>query len=316
MTKAKYVLSFLVVAAALLLMMSFIQVRAEEESSEVETTKVEKTTKKLKNGWIKQRYYKKGKYLKGLKKIKGKKYFFKKNGKITKGWKKIKKKKYFFRKKGKKGVRGSAVTGKVKIKKYWYLFNKSGTWRKKTKKVKGYTYYIDKNGHIEAYKHKKKYYKPRGKRMKSYEVSDYKTFCRARRIVKRITSKKMSKRRKLLKCFNWVRRKPYKQYRHFYPYKSWPATYANDHFVRGAGDCHSDGSAFAYLAKAIGYKRVYVCLDCNGISAQGHCWTEVNGRVYDPLFIERGHRYKYYGGSYRAYELSPILKVKIAKGYK
>ncbi len=315
-TKTKYFIALITFALTLFLIMSVVHVHAEEESSEVETTTVQKKTKKIKHGWIRGRYYKNGKYLKGLKKIKGKKYYFKKNGKIKKGWKKIKKKKYFFKKKGKKSVKGSAVTGKVKIKKYWYLFNRSGTWRKKTKRVKKRTYYIDKYGHIEAYKYKHKYYKPNGKKMKSYEVNDYKTFVRARKIVKRITKKKMSKKKKLSICFNWVRRKPYLTFRHFYPNKGWMATYANDHFKRGGGDCHADGSALAYLARAIGYKRVYACLDCNGISNQGHCWTEINGRVFDPLFIERGSRYKYYNAKYHNFGLSAVRKFKVAKYYE
>ena len=125
----------------------------------------------------------------------------------------------------------------------------------------------------------------------------------------------MSKAKKIKVCFEWVRKKPYIVYRKFSRKKDWPATYANDHFTRKGGDCHADGAAMAYLARALGFKNVYVCLDCNGIVAQGHCWAEINGRVYDPLFIEKGDAYKYYNGSYKHYELRPILHLKIAQGY-
>ena len=41
-------------------------------------------------------------------------------------------------------------------------------------------------------------------------------------------------------------------------------------FVDGAGNCFSYGAAFAYMAKAIGYKNVYCC------NSGGHGWAEVD----------------------------------------
>lgn len=212
-------------------------------------------------------------------------------------------------------VNGKYVVGKKKIKKKYYVFGKNGKVRKKTTKIGNTTYYLNSKSKLEAYKTKKTYYFPSGKKMKSYQKNDYLTFCKARKIVKRITKKKMSKKKKLSICFNWVRRKPYLTHRRFYPSKGWMATYANDHFKRGGGDCHADGSALAYLARAIGYKKVYACLDSSGYTNQGHCWTEINGRVFDPLFIERGKRYKNYNATYHNFGLSAVRKFKVARYY-
>lgn len=51
--------------------------------------------------------------------------------------------------------------------------------------------------------------------------------------------------------------------------------YANDMYLRGYGNCFSFASAFAYLAKAIGYENVYCC------NSGGHGWAEINGLIYD-----------------------------------
>lgn len=92
----------------------------------------------------------------------------------------------------------------------------------------------------------------------------------------------------------------------------WPALYANDHFIRGRGNCHADASAFAYLAKALGYTNVYVCTDADGTTWDTpHSWTEINGLVYDPLFAEAKNYSRYYGVSYRTYELSAVLHIAI-----
>ncbi len=53
--------------------------------------------------------------------------------------------------------------------------------------------------------------------------------------------------------------------------KDWPATFANDHFLHHNGDCVSDAGAFAYLAKAIGYKKfMYVPTLCRATTMHTH----------------------------------------------
>lgn len=42
----------------------------------------------------------------------------------------------------------------------------------------------------------------------------------------------------------------------------WYAVQANEVTLSiSCGDCIADASAFAYLAKALGYKNVYICAD-------------------------------------------------------
>ena len=120
---------------------------------------------------------------------------------------------------------------------------------------------------------------------------------------------KASTSQKLETCFRWVMKRYYRTWRRFSQGgKAWYAVNANDHFERGCGDCIADASAFAYLAKALGYKNVYVCTDGYRNDENSHGWAEINGRVYDPLFAEA----KSYSRNYGVYPLSPVMRVKIA----
>lgn len=123
----------------------------------------------------------------------------------------------------------------------------------------------------------------------------------------------MSKSQKLETCFRWVMKRYYRTWRRFSQGgKAWYAVHANDHFERGCGDCIADASAFAYLAKALGYKNVYVCTDGYRNDENSHGWAEINGRVYDPLFAEAKSYSRNYGVRYGVYPLSPVMRVKIA----
>ena len=73
---------------------------------------------------------------------------------------------------------------------------------------------------------------------------------------------------------------------------SWVETYANDIFVGGTGSCFSYAAAFAYVAKAIGYKNVYAC------NSGGHGWTEIDGLIYDVEWAMHSFNYSYYAMSY------------------
>jgi hypothetical protein len=147
--------------------------------------------------------------------------------------------------------------------------------------------------------------------MSGVKAQDAITLTRAKAIVDQITNSKMSQSQKLKACYDWVIAKPYVTRRKFSNFEGWPAVYANDHFVLGGGNCEADASAFAYLAKALGYTKIYVCTDSNGTSGLAHSWTEIDGKVYDPLFSEAKDYYKYYGVSYSSYGLHPILHIAI-----
>ena len=203
------------------------------------------------------------------------------------------------------------VKGLVKIGKYYYYFNKKGILQKGTVKVGKTTYYIKEDGKLRVRKVKNVYYYYTGEKMTEEDAEEWKTILRAEALVKDITNPGDSQETKLLKCFQWCMKKPYRDIRRFHPWDGWTALHANDLYLRGTGECHAYASAFAYMAVVIGYKNVYVCNDSDGTRDQGHCWCEIGGYVYDPLFADTYGLWKYYGRTYSGYCSRPVLKVKV-----
>ncbi len=253
-----------------------------------------------------------------------KKFYFKTTGKLGlkgkayTGWNIINKKKFYFYSKGNPGVKGKMITGMKKIGKFKYYFNQSGVLQKKgvvgTKKI-GY-YYADKSGKINLKTRKAVIYK--GKKWnilngKAVKVKNNKqlTLFRALKLVSKVTKKNMSKPKKLKICFEYVK-KSYVEKNPRIPHyhkMNWPEVYANDMFVDGAGNCFSYAAAFAYMAKAIGYNRVYCC------NSGGHGWAEIKGLVYDPEWSKHHFSNDYYALSYNT-KLDQNYKGAIAQGYK
>lgn len=226
------------------------------------------------------------------------------------GWYKLKngQKKYF--------KDGKYLVGRQKIGKTVYFFNKNGIMQKKNTTYQKVTYYIEKNGRVLGWKKGKTYYDANGKRLNKDETNEFRASQNARKIVAKITNSKMSKSQKLKVCFDWVMSKYYHTWRRFdQGGKAWYAVNANDHFERGRGNCVADASAFAYLAKVLGYEKVYVCADGKRSNRNAHAWAEINGRVYDPLFAQAKSYSKNYGVSYKTYGLSRVYRVKIPWKY-
>ena len=136
------------------------------------------------------------------------------------------------------------------------------------------------------------------------------TLWRAMKIVYKITDDSMTQKEKLWKCFRyaqteWTEGNP--RIPHYHG-SNWEILYANDMFVNGHGNCFSYGAAFAFMAKALGYKNVYAC------NSGGHGWAEVDGLVYDPEW-GRGHTDRtYFGIDYNKCS-SPNYKGAISAGY-
>lgn len=294
-------------------------------SSEAIQAAAENKTAETRKGWytlkdgVKQRYYKKnGEYLVGLHKIKDKVYYFNKSGILQKnvwitrngqnfydGADSTKGAIYYF------GADGARYQGLKKINKKYYYFNKYGIMQTGTVVDGQMTYYLKSNGVLEAKKKGSTVYYANGKAMGKTAGYEYETLQRAKKIVADNTTPSMSDAQKLEKCFRWVMAKYYAIPRTFLKQEGWPALYANDHFIQGRGNCFSDACAFAYLAKALGYKNIYVCVDTDKINNNGHCWAEINGLVYDPLFAQAKNFSRNYASSYRVYGLYPILKQKV-----
>lgn len=218
--------------------------------------------------------------------VKGKKRIVNEKGrKVKKSFVTVKKKTYYCDKSG-RVVYGWFQKGKQ----YYYASRSSGVIQKKKK--------------IDGIRVKKS-----GKAVKSKaNVAKIKTMMYARKQVARITKESDTKSQKLKKCFDWVIAFPYVQHRkldNIYKKKGWEVTFAQDIFTRGGGCCVSDAAAFGFLAKECGYSKVYVGHDTS------HGWTEIQGRVYDPLFAEAKDYDKYYNCTYKTYGLWCVGKRKL-----
>ena len=258
-------------------------------------------------------YGKDGQTLKGLHKIKGQYYYFGQiKGYMKTGWKNIvrngKMRRHYFSPKT-----GKACIGLHKIDGKYYFFNKYGIMKIVNTVDGKTTYYIGSDGVIQARKKGNTMYYANGKKKMNQTAYEYETLLRAKAVVAAITTPGMSQSEKFQTCYNWVIKHYYNTRRIFQNQTSWPALYANDYFLTGSqgGDCFSDSCTFAYLARALGYKNVYVCVDTDLFDDSGHCWAEINGLVYDPLFSEAKNYYKYFGATYASYGLSPIRRVRV-----
>ena len=123
--------------------------------------------------------------------------------------------------------------------------------------------------------------------------------------VNSITNAAMTKEQKLRICFdNFINYREVLVYFPVYTASDWPQVYANHFFDTWSGDCLTYASAFAYMAKVIGYDNVYV------LNSTGHGWAEINDTIYDPEFSL--HSYDMYGLPYSA--VPAYLNVRNAAG--
>lgn len=286
----------------------------ETPAPEITPTATPTPKPEVKNGWYSygtnKKYFKNGKYLTGMRNIQGDIYYFSSKGYMKTGWITYKNKKYYF------GADGKRCSGVQKIKEKYYYFSEKGVLKTGTVKSGNNTYYCTAQGILEAQKKGSTLYYANGKKMSSTKAYEYETMQRAKTIVSQITTSGMSKSQKFQTCFNWVIKHNYATKRIFMNQTAWPALYANDYLVDSrttgyGGNCFSDACAFAYLAKALGYKNVYVCVDTAKLGGSGHCWAEIGGLVYDPLFAEAKSYSKYFGATYRTYGLSAIRRVAV-----
>lgn len=204
------------------------------------------------------------------------------------GWVVKGKHKYYYR-------HGMKLIGKQQIGKNYYFFDSAGRMRTGKTTLQGITYYLSQNGKMEAYAKKGVFYKPTGKKMSLDEKKDYKAQLKARSIVDRLTTSRMSKSQKLRACYNWIAKTPYHIYHRFKNVRDWSSDFANDHFIRKfqgrrCSDCNADAAAFGYLALAIGYKDVRV-----HINKKRHGFTQIDGRFYDPYCAKKRSFSQYYG---------------------
>lgn len=194
-------------------------------------------------------------------------------------------------------------------------FSDKGVLRTKTVKVGNTTYYCTEKGILEAWKKGSTFYYPSGKKMNSTRAYEYETLQRAKQVVNAITKPSMSKSEKFETCFRWVMYQHYYDTRRiFYNQTAWRALYANDYLILSGkgGDCFSDACSFCIPCKGAGiYKYLCLCRIQRQSDGSGHCWAEIGGRVYDPLFAEAKSYYGYFGVGYGSYGLYPERRVAV-----
>ncbi len=143
-----------------------------------------------------------------------------------------------------------------------------------------------------------------------YNVCKIKTFIDAKKVVNKVSSFKDSKADKLYKSFKWleacgyIRYRTYKEAKVSYP-DDWEIIFANDIFGTHNGCCVSESCALAFLAKECGYKNVTICCDT------AHAWTDIEGRLYDPLFAESRSFEANYNAAYTDYRANPAIRKKV-----
>ena len=224
-----------------------------------------------------------GKGVTGEYTVDGNKIYFK-NGLSTSGYKTVNGVKLYY-------VNGSPANGLIPVSADTYYF-KNGIMQQGWQAANGEYYHFDrtngkliKNTTVDGIK-----VDADGKAQKTtYNIEKIKTFMKARAIMLRETKPDDTVEEKKLKCFRWVMKCPYRQYRQVgasMKYSGWEMKFANDIFDNGNGCCGSTTGAFAFLAVECGCKDVYFCDD--GVSTGGHAWVimEGNNRVYDVIFAK------------------------------
>lgn len=237
-------------------------------------------------------YYvnKDGRRLRGIHQLKGKYYYFGEDSYLAEDcWIKVDGSHYHAKENGTL-CKGLWISPKGNT----YYFDKNCARKYGWQKIKGSYYYFSfKNGVMaKAVTEDRIYLRKDGTaKVTAQNRKLIDTYVTARGIAEAQTAPSMSKSQKLRKCMEYVIAKPYQLIRYpFQNYAGWEIDYANDTFLRGGGTCFSDGASFAFLAHALGYENVYAC------SSLAHGWTELNERVYDPLWMEVHHSDYYYGG--------------------
>lgn len=145
-------------------------------------------------------------------------------------------------------------------------------------------YYINLDGTVAYYSQRGKYFQPSGKKMNSLGSSEAHTRQQARKVIRVITKKSMTRKQKLETCFQWV-------VEHYGYYektcngkKGWTSESAYQLLRHGSGDCRVLAAGFAFLASELGYQNVAICQDSVDRFSGCHCWAQVNGKCFDPLF--------------------------------
>ena len=248
----------------------------------------------------------------GLKKEKGKYYYYEKGKKVRKTWKNVRlsnglTRRYYFL------SNGAACTSAMKWRGDYYVFNKKGMLRtgngrrlfragkhlycpgpdgrcavQKWLNIGGELYYATKKAYMAV---NKTYGTIEIRNTKAADSASVRSKLDAMKVVSSITSDGMSKAEKLRACWNYMIDQSRFQYVLCYdPDRSdpeWTKRKAYEMLESEGGDCISFACAFASLAEAVGYRPVVIYGRVQGTrdhAADGfttHCWVRIDGKYYD-----------------------------------
>lgn len=107
-------------------------------------------------------------------------------------------------------VNGMKVKGLYAVKDHYYYFGTNGVMKTGKQKIKGNTYFLDDQGIMQMRKKRGVYYNSHNQPIDPLDGYEYETIEKAKAIANKITTKKMRKSEKLLKCFKWVQHFHYK----------------------------------------------------------------------------------------------------------
>ena len=164
---------------------------------------------------------------------------------------------------------------------YRYYYNRKGKKVKnKVKQIGNFRYSFDKKGRMQTgwqiFGSKKAYFSKKSGRMQvnkkvdgvkigksgyvkrsKTELKEQKALEKAKQILAKITTSKMSKSQKLYAAFQYMTSRAnfsYRTWRGFSVYDGWEYDYALEMYEKRAGNCYNFACGFAMLAKAIGYQ--------------------------------------------------------------
>ena len=200
---------------------------------------------------------------------------------------------------------GKMATGFKKIGKEYYLFDSKGRqqtgWRK-TGSI--YRFFNTYNG-------------KKGKMIRSKVINGIQLTSGGRAVVTNGNSKKLalmvsyriladqltipsqSVLEKKRICYDYIKTFPEHPISSSYLYTDdWDVRYAEYAINNRNGDCYGRACAFAYLANAVGVREVK-CINSRNSGNDGHGWTEINGKIYDPSFEHHYPSSSFYGLTYR-----------------
>ena len=198
---------------------------------------------------------------------------------------------------------------------YRYYYNQKGKKVKnKVKQIGKFRYSFDKKGRMQTgwqiFGSKKAYFSKKSGRMQvnkkvdgvkigksgyvkrsKTELKEQKALEKAKQILAKITTSKMSKSQKLYAAFQYMTSRAnfsYRTWRGFSVYDGWEYDYALEMYEKRAGNCYNFACGFAMLAKAIGYQpqviagRVPGGVDGAPDGFTRHSLVKINGLYYDP----------------------------------